>query len=399
MRKEKLIVLMSVLTDVIGFGIVIPIMPFYVTNFGASASTVTMLFTAFSVCSFFSAPLLGALSDRIGRRPVMIISITSTAIGWLVFASAHSLWQLFLGRIIDGLAAGNFTTAQSYMVDLSKNEQERIKNLGIIGAAFGIGFILGPVIGGVLSRFSPVMPFWGAGILASVNAVSAYFFLPESHHTRDTSRALSLNPLRPLVFAARDRSLRPLYFVWSFFAFAIVTGQSVFGLFVKDVFGMSAFQTGMLFTVIGVLVVVNQGYVLPKFWKKRFSSATLEWMMLAALGIGSLLVASRLFFWFMISLIFSGTGQAVLRVVVTEQAAAASHPMRKGETLGVFAALMSAYMALAPYASGVMYEVDHRLPYLVSTFLLAIGIIFSLQFNKAKSAMAESQPVSLVEEE
>ena len=123
MQKQKLIVISSVLVDVIGFGIVIPILPFYVTEFGASAVTVTFLFATFSFFSFLSAPLLGAWSDRIGRRPIFLLSVTSTAIGWFVFASANSLWMLFLGRIIDGCAAGNFTTAQSYMVDLAKDEK------------------------------------------------------------------------------------------------------------------------------------------------------------------------------------------------------------------------------------------------------------------------------------
>src|SRR5579862_3732043 len=159
MKREKLIIVFTVFVDVIGFGIVIPILPFYVSSFGASPVTITMMFASFSLCAFLSSPFLGALSDRIGRRPVLLISILSTAIGWIVFASANSIVFLFLGRIIDGCAAGNFTTAQSYLVDISRDEKERSANLGIIGATFGIAFIVGPLMGGVLSKVSHAFPF------------------------------------------------------------------------------------------------------------------------------------------------------------------------------------------------------------------------------------------------
>jgi MFS transporter, DHA1 family, tetracycline resistance protein len=384
MQRQKLIVISSVLVDVIGFGIVIPILPFYVTEFGASAVVVTFLFAAFSFFSFLSAPLLGAWSDRIGRRPIFLLSVTSTAIGWFVFASANSLWFLFLGRIIDGCAAGNFTTAQSYMVDLAKDEKERSANIGLIGAAFGIGFILGPMIGGALSKVSHSFPFWIAGVLAATNAVSAFFFLPETHHKRDAHSPMNFNPLAPLVRAAQDKKMRPLYFTWSFFAFAIVTSQAVFGLFVKDVFGFNAFQTGMTFTIIGVIIVVNQGFLLKKFWMEKFTEAKLENIMLIVLAISSLMVSTKILLLFYLSFLGSGTGQAILRVVITSQAAAAADPSKKGETMGILSALMSAYMVVAPILSGYLYEFYHSGPYILSSLLLILGVYFALMFKKQR---------------
>jgi MFS transporter, DHA1 family, tetracycline resistance protein len=384
MQRQKLIVISSVLVDVIGFGIVIPILPFYVTEFGASAVTVTLLFAAFSFFSFLSAPLLGAWSDRIGRRPIFLLSVTSTAIGWFVFASAHSLWFLFLGRIIDGCAAGNFTTAQSYMVDLAKDEKERSANIGLIGAAFGIGFILGPFIGGALSKVSHAFPFWIAGALAAANAVSAFFFLPETHHQRDARSPMNFNPLAPLMRAAQDKKMRPLYFTWSFFAFAIVTSQAVFGLFVKDVFGFSAFQTGMMFTMIGVIVVINQGFLLKKFWLNKFSEARLEIIMLVVLAISSLMVSTENLLLFYLSFLGAGTGQAILRVVLTSQAAAAADPSKKGETMGILSALMSVYMVLAPVLSGYLYEIHPSGPYVLSSALLLLGVYFAWMFKRRR---------------
>jgi len=384
MKRQKIIVISAVLVDVIGFGMVIPILPFYVTEFGASPTTVTLLFATFSFFSFLSAPLLGMWSDRIGRRPILILSITSTAIGWLVFASAHSLWMLFLGRIIDGLAAGNFTTAQSYMVDLAKDEKERTANIGLIGAAFGVGFILGPLIGGVLSKVSHAFPFWMAGAMAATNAILAVFFLPETHHHRDQQKPMSFNPLKPLIRAAQDQKLRPLYFTWSFFAFAIVTSQAVFGLFVKDVFGFNAFQTGMMFTMIGVIVVINQGFLLNKFWLRKFSESALEIMMLIVLACSSLLVSTELLPLFYISFLGLGTGQAILRVVITSQAAAAADPSKKGETMGILSALMSAYMVIAPLLAGILYEMYYSGPYILSAVLLFLGVYFALSFKKKR---------------
>jgi DHA1 family tetracycline resistance protein-like MFS transporter len=385
MQKEKIIVSASVLVDVIGFGIVIPILPFYVTEFGASATTVTLLFATFSFFSFLSAPFLGAWSDRIGRRPIFLLSVTSTAIGWFVFASANTLWILFLGRIIDGLAAGNITTAQSYMVDLAKDEKERTANLGLIGAAFGIGFIFGPLMGGILSKVSHSFPFWIAGLLAATNAVFAVFFLPETHHNRNFNKPMSFNPLMPLVRAARDKKLRPLYFTWSFFAFAIVTNQAVFGLFVKDVFGFSAFKTGMMFTIVGVVIVINQGFLLKKFWLVKFTETKLEIVMLVVLAVSSLLVSTEILVLFFLSLLGSGTGQAVLRVVITSQAAATVDPAKKGETIGILSALMSAYMVIAPLLAGYLYEIHYSGPYVVSAVLLLLGVYFALMFKHRRA--------------
>jgi MFS family permease len=219
LQKEKIIIVLTVLIDVLGLGIIIPVLPFYVKSFGASAFTLTLLFSVFSLFSFISGPFLGALSDRIGRRPVLIVSILSTAIGWFVFASAHAIWVLFLGRIIDGMAAGNLPIAQSYLVDIARDDKERTSNLGIIGAVFGIGFIIGPAIGAALSSMSHALPFFFVAGLASLNVIGAFFFLPETHKHLDKEKKMALNPLRPLTNAVRDKSLLSRYLAWFFSAF------------------------------------------------------------------------------------------------------------------------------------------------------------------------------------
>jgi MFS transporter, DHA1 family, tetracycline resistance protein len=386
MKKEKLIILLAVLVDVIGFGIVIPILPFYVTEFGASPTTITVLFATFSLFAFMSAPLLGAISDRIGRRPILILSMISTALGWFVFASAQSLWVLFLGRIIDGVAAGNFTIAQSYIVDISRDERERTANLGLVGAAFGIGFILGPLVGGVLSKVSHAFPFAMAGALAAMNAIGAFFFLPETHKGVHRHQRIQFNPLRPLLRAIADAHLRPVYLTWALFSGAFVIAQSVFALFVRDVFGFTAFGTGMAFTIIGVVVVLNQAFLLKRFWLERFSERGLEITMLVVLAGASLFIAAENLILFFIGIVGLGTGQAILRVVVTSQVAGASSPTQKGETMGIVSAIMSAAMASAPVVSGLLYEIDHAVPYVVCAFLLVVGVAFAVRKPPAAKA-------------
>jgi DHA1 family tetracycline resistance protein-like MFS transporter len=389
LKKEKLIIIFTVLVDVIGFGIVIPILPFYVTEFGASPSTVTFLFASFSLFAFISSPLLGALSDRIGRRPVLIVSIISTAIGWFVFAGARSIPFLFLGRIIDGAAAGNFSIAQSYLVDISEDEKERTANLGIIGAIFGVGFMLGPIIGGALAKVSHAFPFWCAGGLATLNAITAYFFLPETNIRRKTGSRLSLNPLAPIQRAIRDVELHPLYITWIMFALANVTSQTVFALFVSKNFGFDAFTTGLMFTAIGIVVAFNQTILLKRFWLKRFDDAALEKIMLWFLIVGLLLFVTKSIYLFAISVLLNGTGQSVLRVVLTSQVAGAADSQSKGEKLGILSSFMSASMVVGPIIAGILFEVHDTLPYFAAATYLAFGLVIADRYQRNRVSRSD----------
>jgi len=374
-----------VLVDVIGFGIVIPILPFYVTEFGASPSTVTLLFASFSFFAFVSSPMLGALSDRIGRRPVLIVSIMSTAIGWFVFAGARSIPFLFLGRIIDGAAAGNFSIAQSYLVDISEDEKERTANLGIIGAIFGVGFMLGPIIGGALAKVSHAFPFWCAAGLATLNAIAAYFLLPETNVKRKIGSRLSLNPFAPIQRAIRDVELHPLYITWIMFAVANVSTQAVFALFVAKNFGFDAFATGLTFTAIGIVVAINQTVLLKRLWLKRFNDAALEKMMLWFLIVGLLLFVTKSIYLFALSVLLNGTGQSVLRVVLTSQVAGAADPQSKGEKLGILSSFTAASMVIGPIVAGILFEVHDTLPYVAAATCLAFGLIIADRYQRNRA--------------
>ena len=182
MKRSPLIVIFTtVFIDLVGFGIVIPVLPFYAegTAFGATPRIVGLLFASYSIMQLIFSPILGGLSDKYGRRPVLLVSIIGTGIGFLILGLATTITMLFFGRILDGITGGNISTAQAYIADVT-TEENRAKGMGMIGAAFGLGFIFGPAIGGILSRWGIHVPFYFAATLCFANALLLYFTLPET---------------------------------------------------------------------------------------------------------------------------------------------------------------------------------------------------------------------------
>ncbi len=388
-KRERAIILLTALVDIIGFGIVIPVLPYFAESYGAGPTVITLLFSSFAFFSFLSSPFFGALSDRVGRRPVLIGSILLTALGWFIVAGGQSLWMVFLGRIIDGIAAGKLTTAQAYLVDISRNDKERTANLGLFGAAFGIGFLLGPVIGGALSEMSPVFPFYTAAGLAIVNSVLAYFLLPETLKEKHTE-PLVFNPLKPVATAIRTHAIRYNMLAWSFFGLAFVITTAIFSLYVQDQFGYTNLATGLLFTVIGLVGFVNQTFLLRAFWSKRFTDHQLQTIMPVILAVALALLASGRLPLFVLGLVFLGAGQGVFRVVVTSIVAGKAPGHKKGEVIGVVGAVFSACSVVAPMIAGPLYEVSHQTPY-VAGALFMVGAYFAAQ----KSTRTEQDWVPL----
>lgn len=395
MSKTKLLILTTVFIDVAGIGIVIPILPYYAARFSSSPLLVTSLFSVYAICSFFSAPVIGAVSDKLGRKVAFIISLFSTSLGWFVFAFAPSALFLFLGRMIDGAAAGNIPIAQAYMVDLARDNRERTANLGQVGGVFGIAFIVGPLLGGALGSVSHSFPFLFVGALALANAISGIFFLPETHTKRDESKKLSLNPFPPLIRAAKSKTLRPNYWAWFLFGLAFASLQSVFALYVKDQFGFNEFAAGMMFVIVGIVVALNQIVVLRHFWLKYFEEPTLELVMLPVFAGGFLVMASPVLWLFIAGLILVAFGQSVLRVVMNSQIAAKADPETKGEVLGVTASIISLSIAIAPLFAGYLFGFDHRIPFaLAAAFLLAaFFVLYANRKGLRNLLFSEKEPI------
>ena len=400
MQREKIVVLLTVFVDVLGVGLVIPILPFYVGSFGASPFVITLLFSSFAFFAFLSSPFLGALSDKVGRRPVLIASIASTATGWFVFAGANSIPLLFLGRIIDGLAAGNFTVAQGCLVDLARDERERASNIGLIGATFGVGLMVGPLLGGLLSTVSHAFPFWCAGILAAVNVVLTYFFLPETHRRRDPKSRISFNPLAPLARAASDRKLRPLYLTWIIFAFAISSTQSVFALYGQHAYNFDSFTMGLIFASIGILAALNQTVLLRRVWLKFYDEERLMPVMTSLLGIGFFLFGLDILPLFFVSVPLFATGQSVQRVVITSQVTGRADPLKKGEALGILTSLMAATMVAGPLVGGALFEIHDGYPFYLAGVLMIVSLLVSRQYRRSGELTVQPElPLHATEQE
>jgi len=381
MDKTKATILLTVFIDVIGLGVVIPILPFYVGTFSSSALVLTSLFAVFSLCSFFSAPIIGALSDKFGRRPLLILSIFSTAIGWFVFAWAPSILFLFIGRIIDGVMAGNFPIAQGFLSDIAKDDKERTTNLGLIGAIFGIGFILGPFIGGVLGKIGHTVPFWFVGGLALLNGIMALFILPETHHEL-SDKKISINPFTPLINAVKNIPLRLNFLAWFFFGLAISSYQSIFSLFMRDTYNFDEFNVGLVFGVTGVIIALNQGVAMKHLWLKYFKEPTLELGMLIIFAIGFFMLSMKIFILFWIALIFTTFGQSILRVVMTSQVVGQSSKTERGEILGVMSSITSLSMMIGPFVAGILYGSSKSYPFMFGGLCLLLSFIVLYQRRK-----------------
>ncbi len=352
---------------------------------------------SFPFFSFFSAPILGAISDRKGRRPVLLVSLASSAIGWMVFAFSKSIFGLFLGRIIDGSAAGNISTAQNYLIDISKDQKEQTRNLGLIGATFGIGFIVGPLVGGALSSVSMKLPFIVVGIMATINTILAYFFLPETHHDRNTTK-LSLNPFSPIIRALKNKNILPFYLAWLLFGIAISLNNSIFALYITKVFSWTVIASGFLMALVGVIVSLNQAFMIRRVWLKYFKESFLMIWMLIPLAIGYLIMAMPFKFSFIFGLIITAFGQSTLRVIMTSQIIGLSEKKEQGENLGILASIMSLSMILGPILGGLSYEASARLPFILSGVILLITFIFVFRsYKKVKpNEHIEIKPVEVI---
>lgn len=380
MNKQKIIIVLTVLINAVGMGVVFPILPFYVERFNTSPLLVTMLFAVFAFFSFVSSPFIGLLSDKVGRRPALIISIISTAFGWVVFALAQNIWMLFVGRIIDGMAAGNIPVAQSYLVDIAKGEKERTKNLGLLGAMMGVGFIVGPAIGGFLGAIDPVLPFWVVGIVSALNAVGAYYFLPETNQVENKKsvRDLPLNPFLPLVAASKDKTLRRRYAAWLLFAIAVSVSQTIFTLYLNAVFGFTEAVAGTMFTFMGFVMIFNQLFGLKHFWLKYFKPAQLETWLFPFFALGFVLMVVKSLTFFMIGLLLMTFGQSVLRVVMSSTVVGVTGANRRGEVMGVMTSLMSLGMVLGPLVAGPLFQKSHAAPFWVAAVLDILAFLVML---------------------
>jgi DHA1 family tetracycline resistance protein-like MFS transporter len=272
-----IIIFVTVFIDLIGFGMVIPILPYYANTppFNATPMQIGFLVASYSLMQFFFSPLLGRLSDKYGRRPVLFISLAGSALGYAVMGLAYTLPLVFLGRIIGGITGGNISTAQAYIADVTTIKQ-RAKGMGLFGAAFGMGFIFGPALAGVLSKYGVHVPFFFAAALSLGNAIALYFLLPESLKSAQLEHPPERKGRLGELFESlsTNREFREINIVY----FLVVTSFSImtyaFVLYTAYRFGYSPEENGYLFAFVGVIAILGQGFLFSKL-VHRFGEASL----------------------------------------------------------------------------------------------------------------------------
>ncbi len=359
----------TVALDMVGFGMVVPILGRYADRFGASGFEVGLLFTSFSIAQFFFAPIMGRLSDRIGRKPVIIISLLGTAVGSFITGAAGTLWLLFLGRFLDGASGASVSVAQSAITDIAPPEQ-RARLLGMLGAAFGVGFVFGPAIGGLAALGGPHVPFYVAGVFALCNAVAAFVRLPETN---------------PHIGKARDAvqtTSRRRRFAWNKFTVtALLSGtafagfEATFALFGERRFHLTEGSAAAVFLVVGVMLVVVQGGLIGPL-TKAFGSPRLLTAGFTVLIAGFLVLSiAEVWILLFVALALLSLGQGLVTPSLTSVVADSVSPDRRGEVLGVQQSAGALSRIIGPAIAGLLF--DHAgvaWPYVVAAVLTGAAI-------------------------
>ncbi|WP_332897314.1 MFS transporter [Haladaptatus sp. CMSO5] len=425
-RRTISIVFAVVFLDLLGFGIIIPILPFYVRAFGADELVIGLLAASYSAMQFIFAPILGQLSDRRGRRPVILLSVLGSAIAWTLFGLAEGLLLLFVSRMLAGAMGGNIAAAQAYVADVTPPE-ERAKSLGLLGAAFGLGFIFGPGIGAVftfqvvvdffqnlipwldINQFS--LPSFVAAFLALLNFLVAYRFLPESRALTDTPSAYE-SQFTQLKSAMTNENVRGLLIAFFLISFAFSGVQIMFIPFVADIYGYSESQSALLLTYIGVLGVLVQGVLIGRLTKRytesRLAVAGTALLTIALFGIPAApLVGEALFpsltsiepfltkqlLGLLAVLAVLSLGNGVVNVSLTTLVSQNASADRQGSALGLTQGSGSLARTFGPVLMGGIYAaIGYWSPFALGGLLLLPVLVITLHL--ARTDEKNTSPVT-----
>jgi DHA1 family tetracycline resistance protein-like MFS transporter len=379
--RPLFVLFLTVFISLVGFGIIIPLLPFYATQFGASPTMVGLLFASFSAAQLVAAPVLGNLSDRVGRRPILLFSLIGTIASFVVLALANSLALLFVARIVDGLSGGNITTARAYIADITTPEN-RAKSYGVIGAGFGLGFTLGPGIGAALAHVSYTAPIWAAAGLSTVATVLAWIWLPETVRHVPTSTAGAWRQL-PRLFARQPlgRILCVDLAYWT--AFAVY--QTTFALFGQRRFGWDATHIGYILTVFGVIgFIVQGGLVGPITRRLGDGRALLVGLLCAAFGL-TLASITHSVPIFVATLVPAAVGIGLCNPTLTSLISRSAPAAEQGLVQGAAGTLESFGRIVGPVAgNGLLDKVGEGAAYGSASMILIATAILAWPLARAR---------------
>ncbi len=392
-----LIIFVVVFLDLLGFGVVIPILPYYAKAYGADALTLGFLLALYSAMQLVFAPLWGRLSDAHGRRPILVATILGQGASLLVLGCAPSLAWLFAGRALAGICGANLSTAAAYIADVTP-EADRARGMGIIGAGFGLGFIFGPAVGGLLSHWGYGTPMFAAAALALASGLFAWARLPEPRLDRELRqqhrRALDRTAIRESLGVARTRIAILLFFLLTL---AATQTETAFALFVEARHGYGAREAGLLLGLTGLVMAGVQGGLIGSL-SRRFGEARL--VALGALCLGSALVVfatTRQTALLVVSLAGLGFGMGLTHPSLQSLASRSAAPGRMGATMGVYQSAGSLARIVGPPVSGFLYDVRGiAVPFLAaaSLSLVAFGLAVVWRAHLGDNAAASTARVA-----
>jgi len=369
------IIFITVFIDLLGFGIIIPLLPFYAESYGASAFTIGLLGTSFSLMQFVFSPIWGRWSDKVGRKPIILLGLMGSCLSYLALALATSLPLIFFARIIGGIAGANIPTAQAYIADVTTPEN-RARGMGMVGAAFGLGFIFGPAIGGLLSRISPEAPMWFASALCLGNFIAAGFLLPESRTASNATKTLG----RMEAFKhALTKPVLVLLLALFFIVTAAFSGfEATFALFSEARFGFTAASIGFLFAFIGVVLAVVQGVLVHRVVKRVGEARLIPAAILCiAFGLGLVPFAQSVP-TLLVALGVLAVGMGFNSPSLTSMVSRLSDPDDQGGILGLASSLGSLGRVFGPAWGGYLYDAyGMTTPYLSASGLMLVAFAVS----------------------
>ena len=405
-RAPALAVLFAVVfINLVGFGLVVPLLPFFAQSLKAEAWQITLMFSAYSLGQFFAEPFWGRLSDRVGRKPVLLATLVANALGYLMLAFVPNIWLAVAVRLFTGLGAGNISTVQGYVADVTPPEQ-RAGRMGLIGAAFGLGFIVGPGLGGLLTqpqlgRLGYQLPIFLAAALAALAAIGVMVFLRESRAKADPSAARPAF-LAGLKDAQTDPVVSRVLVVTLIYMAGFSAMESVFGLWSESRYAWGAREVGLSFMIVGVISVLNQGFLAGRL-ARRFGEARVlatgmllfgaslvlqvlapvEWFPAARLELGGLSLPVVQGWVVPIIMAVGACGMSLAMPNISAMISRASPPDRQGAMLGLNMASSSVARIFGPMVAGGLFSgLGHDWPFLIGALLTVPAAVMALNAGR-----------------
>ncbi|NOU82180.1 MFS transporter [Paenibacillus sp. LMG 31459] len=383
-RHALIFGLISVFLCGIGFSIIAPVVPFlvqpYTSSPGEQAIMVTLLTSVYAFCVFFAAPVLGALSDKYGRRPLLLICLLGSAIGYFIFGIGGALWVLFAGRIIEGITGGSISTIFAYFADIIPPEQ-RTKYFGWVSAVIGAGTIIGPSVGGLLAKFGYAVPMYFGAVVTLLNVVYGLLFMPESLDKNNRLKEITfvrLNPFSQLASLLSMKNLNRLLI--SAFLLWIPNGslQAVFSQFTMDTFSWKPAIIGLMFSIMGFQDILSQGFIMPKLLKKlNDKQIAILGMVSEIIGYGFIAVSSLFTFYplFIAGMFIFGFGDSIFGPSFNGMLSKSVDSSEQGRIQGGSQSIQALARMIGPLIGGQIYvSLGHAAPAVMGIILIAAAI-------------------------